>query len=342
MQEILENTKILLPFAAFFWIWLAISVLRRPQRFRNSLLLMVTAGFTMLLIAGFFGDYMAQALLVMFLACMVVLFLVPVLLIANGVQMIRREGTSLADLLSLILGIVIALGEIATIVSVVGSDYSGDIRWWGKWAALIGCTVFYFSFLLLGFVLYTLFIQILPHRMKFDYVVIHGCGLLRGREVSKLLADRLDKAIAVYEKCAVKPMLIPSGGKGEDEEISESEAMTAYLLAHGIPQEHILQENCSTTTMENLSNSKELIESRPGGHKTALVSSNYHVYRCLSYANSLKWKCTGIGGHVAWYYWPSALIREFVALFSKGRHLIWIAVGYLLIIFLPMLEMFAG
>jgi hypothetical protein len=43
-------------------------------------------------------------------------------------------------------------------------------------------------------------------------------------------------------------------------------------------------------------------------------------------------KCTGIGADVALYYWPSALIREFIAIFVTKRFLIWALIGYVLFI----------
>ena len=55
--------------------------------------------------------------------------------------------------------------------------------------------------------------------------------------------ETVDKAIEVYEKDPTPPILIPSGGKGRDEEISEAEAMKNYLTAHGIPEENA----CSDT-----------------------------------------------------------------------------------------------
>lgn len=338
MQTVIENMKDLLPIAAVFWALLLVAVLWKPQRFRNSLLLMVTVGVTLLLIAGMFGDYMGYALIVIFLLGVLALLVAPILLIINGIYMIRRESTSLANVLSLLLGIVIALGEFAMIFAFSRIMYWDGIPVISKILFLLGLSVFYFSFLLLGFVLYTLFIQIMPHRMNFDHVIIHGAGLLNGREVSKLLADRLDKAISVYEKCKVKPVLIPSGGQGSDEDISEAEAMAAYLREHGIPEEHIIMEDRSTTTMENLANSKAIIDSRQG-KRIALVSSNYHVYRCLTYAKKIKMKCVGIGARVAWYYWPSALIREFVAVFSGEKNLIFILLGYALFMALPFMWM---
>ena len=80
-----------------------------------------------------------------------------------------------------------------------------------------------------------IFIQFMPHIREFDFLIIHGAGLLKGDKVSKLLANRIDKAIKVYNKSKRKPVIIPSGGQGGDETISEAEAMKQYLLKHGIP-----------------------------------------------------------------------------------------------------------
>ena len=34
--------------------------------------------------------------------------------------------------------------------------------------------------------------------------------------------------------------------------------------------------------------------------------------------------------HVAFYYWPSALIREFIAILHERKHLIMTAIGYMI------------
>ena len=88
--------------------------------------------------------------------------------------------------------------------------------------------------------------------IDFDYVIIHGAGLLKGNRISKLLSDRLDKAIDIYHKEPTPPVLIPSGGKGSDEKLSEAEAMEKYLLEKGIPADKIIREDKSATTFENL------------------------------------------------------------------------------------------
>jgi uncharacterized SAM-binding protein YcdF (DUF218 family) len=128
-------------------------------------------------------------------------------------------------------------------------------------------------------------------------------------------------------------VLIPSGGKGSDESISEGEAMEKYLLEKGIPAEKIVREDQSATTFENLKNSKAIIDARGGSRYTALVTSNYHVYRAMRYCRKIGFKCVGIGSHVAFYYWPSALIREFIAVHAEKKHLLYLIGGWILTVF---------
>ncbi|MBO6115335.1 MAG: YdcF family protein [Lachnospiraceae bacterium] len=52
-----------------------------------------------------------------------------------------------------------------------------------------------------------------------------GAGLSQGEKLTKLLAERVDKAMLVYRKDPTPPYLISSGGRGDDEKISEAEAM---------------------------------------------------------------------------------------------------------------------
>ena len=340
ITDIAENLQSFGPIFLIVWAVTLLCILLWPQRYFNSLLLMASLLVTMLFVSGFFGENGGSFLLVCFLLVMLALFLVPVLLIANGIRLIRRESLSPAHLLSLALGLVVGVGEIAAVAYVLDTAYSLHYEALSPWLLALTLTVFYFSFLVLSFVVYSVFIQILPRRMDFDYVIIHGCGLSGGERMTKLLSDRVDKAVEIYRKCRNKPILIPSGGQGPDEKISEAKAMTDYLLAQGIPAEHILPEDRSETTRDNLLNSRDLILERPGRKKTALVSSNYHVYRCLRLAREIGFRCTGIGAKVALYYWPSALIREFIAVFVTRRFLLWALAGWLL--FLSPLLLYIG
>ncbi len=282
------------------------------------------------------GQYAIQVMLVMFSATTVTLLIVPFFLIHNGIVMIKNEGRSAAHMLSLALGIVVLIGELLTAYNVVFYSYVYGLERAQRYfssdgflvQSLIIVTVVYGSLSFVIFMIYSVFLMIIPRSKDFDYVIIHGAGLINGEKVSKLLQERLDKAIVVYRKDPSPTKLIPSGGKGSDESISEAEAMKRYLLEQGIPESDILMEDQSTTTLENLEFSKALIDSREGRKYTALVTSNYHVYRALRYCRRVGLKCKGIGSHVAFYYWPSALIREFIAVHSEKKHAFLFTLGW--------------
>lgn len=330
MEEgIREVIQALGPAVLIIWIRTILSAVLWPQKYFNSILLMVRLMVTVIFTSGFFGNNGGYFLLGCFLLVSLALFMVPILLIINGIQMIRRESLCLSNVLSLLLGIVVGIGEIATVIYVLGLADFLDIGELNYLVMLLAFTVFYFSALVLSFVIYSVFITIMPHRKNFNYIIIHGCGLKGDGTPTKLLSDRVDKAIEIYEKCREKPYVIPSGGQGVDEVISEAQSMKNYLMQHGIPEERILPEDKSTTTRENLINSKKIIDDHGGKKKTALVSSNYHIYRCLRIAKETGLHCTGIGAHTAFYYWPSALIREFMAVFLTRRFIVWALIGYL-------------
>ena len=332
INTITENLTAIGPVFAVVWIITIALTFWKPQRYFNSILLMAALMVTMIFLAGFFGDYAGDVLMVCFIIVMIALFMVPLMLIINGIQMIRKESLCLAHLLSLGLGIVVGIGEIATVLYALGIYNTEGFGKLGLWDLFLACTVFYFSCLVLSFVIYSIFIQHMPHRMNFNYIIIHGAGLAGGECLTKLLSNRVDKAIEIYRKCRTKPVIIPSGGKGSDEKLSEAEAMKNYLMEDGIPEEDIMPEDSSATTEENILNSKALIDSREGSKKTALISSNYHIYRCMRLARKAGLKCTGIGAKVALYYWPSALIREFIAVFVTKDFFVWAMLGYLLFI----------
>jgi uncharacterized SAM-binding protein YcdF (DUF218 family) len=155
-----------------------------------------------------------------------------------------------------------------------------------------------------------------------DFVVVLGSGLKDGGRVPPLLASRLDRGRVVFGKLTARrrdPVLIVSGGKGSDEQISEAEAMARYLIDSGFPADRIVREDQSRTTEENMTYSKALMERARPGYRCIIVTSNYHVFRAAIIARR-----TGVNGQVtgartAGYYWPSATLREFAAVFLTYR-----------------------
>ena len=335
MEEYLNNTPLLfgafaLALALFFFC-----SLRRPHHVSNSFLLLLSLLlFIPALVSLFCGDA-EMTVRISSLVVIVALFLAPILLIWNGVAILKRESGSFANHLPLLLGIVIAAGEIASALFLVRDAFDFLSALHRPVLFVIGASVFYGAALLLAFVLYVLVLPVLSRKKAFDTVIVHGCALIHGDRVSRILANRLDLALKLFHKSGDNALMVVSGGRGHDETVSEAAAMRGYLLEKGVPKEKILMEDQSHSTGENLRFTDQLLLERGGGGRIALVTSGYHVFRCLWIAHELSFRCTGFGAPVAAYYWPSAVIREFVAVYSRKRYFLVALAGYLLLVVLP-------
>ena len=157
-----------------------------------------------------------------------------------------------------------------------------------------------------------------------DYIVILGCGFRKDGTLTPQLKGRVDKAVEFWneqkEKTQKEAILIPSGGQGSDESMSEAQAMKRYLLETGFPEELILTEDASKNTYQNMEFSKRIIESNSENiesAKTAFSTTNYHVFRSGIWSNMASLHAEGIGSKTKWWYWPNAFIREWVGLLVR-------------------------
>ena len=152
-----------------------------------------------------------------------------------------------------------------------------------------------------------------------DYILILGCQIKKDGTLTNLLKGRADRAIEfakMQEEASGKDIVfIPSGGKGDDEIISEAEAIRNYLVETGIDESCILVENKSANTFENLRNSMELIrkDGKADDPKIAFSTTNYHVFRSGVFASQQGIRADGIGAKTKRYFWINAFIREFIA-----------------------------
>lgn len=232
--------------ALIFCGMFAYSMHKDRSRYRNVVLLLFAAASAVIFILSFFGELGSTIILIILASVSLLVLVLPFFLIANGIVMIQREGRSLANLLSLLLGVILLAGEAAMVIWGIGLFIGSDMGMerFAKATAklspilmILMATTLYLSVTFLNFVFYCVFLQFIPVKRDFDYVIIHGAGLHRDGTVTKLLAERCDKAIAIYHRDPTPPYLIPSGGQGSDEVCSEAEAMRRYLLGKGISEE---------------------------------------------------------------------------------------------------------
>ena len=144
-------------------------------------------------------------------------------------------------------------------------------------------------------------------------VIILGCGL-RGERVSVGLAKRLNKAAEYHEKNP-DAMIIVSGGQGPQEDISEALAMKRYLMDKGVPEDRIIMEDKSTSTITNFRYSREIMEKEGMSLSSVVFVTNaYHVYRAASYAKDEGFlEVAHLGTDIIWYTIPMNYMREMMA-----------------------------
>ena len=245
--------------------------------------------------------------------------LIGCFLVANGITMIRRESLRPANLLSLLAG--------AAVFVVIGLDVAAERTEDVKLSlfATVATLVFgYVSFLFVSYVIYAFGYGLLARTGRADFVVVLGAGLRADGGVPPLLANRLERGRAVWAALDrrardFKPMLIVSGGKGDDERVPEASAMASYLMARGVPAMRVLLEDQSHSTEENLVFSKAIMdEIRPGARAT-IVTSDFHAFRAALLARRLGIRAQVTGARVAGYYRPNAVLREFAAVFLRYR-----------------------
>ncbi len=148
-----------------------------------------------------------------------------------------------------------------------------------------------------------------------QYAIVLGCQVKADNQPSRALAARIDKAAELLERNA-DVIVIVSGGKGTDENVSEAQCMFDELTARN-PQwaQRIVMEDQATNTRENLLYSMDLIDDRGGTDRpVVLVTSEYHMARAVYIAGTLDLEVCGVSSVTTpWVFRFNYYLREVFA-----------------------------
>jgi len=153
-------------------------------------------------------------------------------------------------------------------------------------------------------------------------LVVLGGGLAEGYRVGNIVDKRIQAAVADANKMSEYPMIIFSGGQGEDQLISEAEAMRDWSVSHyDVPLEKTQLENRSRNTYQNLKYTSQLLSQQP----FTFYTSGYHVFRGVLLAKKQNIDAQGRGGFVPLVYRVPAFFREFAGVMSMNikRQILW-------------------
>ncbi len=267
--------------------------------------------------------------------------IISILVTISNIILIKKEGFKVKNILGLLLNIGFylltflpyILNNILQLATWVDVHYEQGlalyIQEFGNFAVYL--VISYIECILISTII--LQIKATKHKPKLDkdFIIILGCMIKKDGTLTNLLKGRVDKAIAFSkfqkQETGKDIIFIPSGGQGPNEIMSEAEAMKNYLVLQGINEKHIIIENKSTNTYENIKYSYNLANKHKKNAHIILATTNYHIFRAGIIANMQHIPIECIGAKTKTYFWINAFIREFIATIysEKKKHIIIIS-----------------
>ena len=109
-----------------------------------------------------------------------------------------------------------------------------------------------------------------------DAIVVFGAAEYSGHP-SPVLRARLDHALDLFHR-GVAPVVITTGGAGDDPSFSEGGVGRDYLMRHGVPERSLIAETQGRDTSESAARVGVIMRAN-GLHTCVAVSDAYHVFR---------------------------------------------------------------
>ncbi len=240
----------------------------------------------------------------------------------SNLSLIRYEGFGKNNLFGILISIALFIGSLLCVIAAFRNPNSTGVELSEIRDAVIRTVIssafVYFECLLFAAMYCTQYAAKYEPKYNQDFIVILGCKIRDDGTPFPLLRGRIDRALEFYykqlEKTGRQACFVPSGGKGNDEIISEAESMKNYLLEKGIDESIIYPETASSTTLENMKFSKEIADEHKENANILFSTTNYHVFRSGMLSAKAGMKADGIGAKTKWYFWPNAQMREFIGL----------------------------
>ena len=243
-------------------------------------------------------------------------FVLSVLVTISNIMLVKKEGMNLRNLLGVFLGMFFCF---STVFPYILNDILQNATWIDVHneqgiatyiQEFIEVTIYtivtYIECVLIGTII--LGFKSSKNKPKYDKdcIIILGCQIRKDGNLTNLLKGRVDRAIefAKMQKQNTNKdiIFVPSGGKGNDEVVSEAIAMKNYLLKQGVKEENILIEDKSTNTFENIKYSNNLIKEKIDNAKMVFSTTNYHVFRAGCIATQQNLNIEGIGAKTKSYF----------------------------------------
>ena len=141
-----------------------------------------------------------------------------------------------------------------------------------------------------------------------DCILVLGCGLRADGSPSRMLQDRLDRGIELYQNAAA-PKLLMSGDHGQ-EQYDEVNAMKKTAVEAGVPSGDVFMDHAGFSTYDSMYRAKEVFQAK----RVIIVTQRYHLYRALYIAEQIGLEAWGVAAEDVAYAGQSGReVREMLA-----------------------------
>lgn len=115
---------------------------------------------------------------------------------------------------------------------------------------------------------------------QFDVILLLGMRLYDDATADPTTIGRVDKAAELWKE-GIAPIIVASGGQGYNEKHDRMQAdvMAELLIERGVPNEAIIREDKSRTTVFNVEYTQKLLGKKD--FTAAVVTTDWHMKRSL-------------------------------------------------------------
>ncbi|MGJ3509040.1 SanA/YdcF family protein [Enemella sp. A6] len=119
--------------------------------------------------------------------------------------------------------------------------------------------------------------------------LVLGAEIYRNGSPSPFLKGRLDRALELYRDGKADVLLV-SGDAG-DGAYNEPRGMRAYLISHGVPPEHVVEDVAGFDTYDSCVRADRIF----GVRELTIVSQSYHLPRAIATCRAVGVDAIGVG-----------------------------------------------
>ena len=128
-----------------------------------------------------------------------------------------------------------------------------------------------------------------------DVVLVLGCSVKPDGQPSKMLEDRMKRAVTYYLASDTGRMLV--SGDHQSDDYNEVGVMRALAIAGGVPEACIDSDDYGLNTYASIRHVRELYPEK----RVVIVSQSYHLYRALYLARECGIDAYGVSADLRPY-----------------------------------------